>query len=41
MHLSGQVCGAHTRVLAPRSRYGEILDGLAEAAAADPRRRPP
>jgi acyl-CoA reductase-like NAD-dependent aldehyde dehydrogenase len=31
MHLSGQVCGAHTRVLVPRSRYGEAV----EAAAAD------
>jgi acyl-CoA reductase-like NAD-dependent aldehyde dehydrogenase len=31
MHLSGQVCGAHTRVLVPRSLYGAAL----EAAAAD------
>ncbi|MCL2582870.1 MAG: aldehyde dehydrogenase [Streptosporangiales bacterium] len=31
MHLSGQVCGAHTRVLVPRARYGETV----EAAAAD------
>ena len=31
MHLSGQVCGAHTRVLVPRSRYAEAV----EAAAAD------
>ena len=31
MHLSGQVCGAHTRVLVPRARYGAAV----EAAAAD------
>ncbi len=34
MHLSGQVCGAHTRVLIPRSRYGDALDAAAEAAKA-------
>lgn len=32
MHLSGQVCGAHTRVLVPRSRYDEAV-GTASAAA--------
>jgi acyl-CoA reductase-like NAD-dependent aldehyde dehydrogenase len=32
MHLSGQVCGAHTRVLVPRSRYADALDAAAEAA---------
>jgi acyl-CoA reductase-like NAD-dependent aldehyde dehydrogenase len=31
MHLSGQVCGAHTRVLLPRSLYSAAV----EAAAAD------
>jgi aldehyde dehydrogenase (NAD+) len=31
MHLSGQVCGAHTRVLVPRSLYADAV----EAAAAD------
>lgn len=31
MHLSGQVCGAHTRVLVPRSLY----DDAVQAAAAD------
>jgi aldehyde dehydrogenase (NAD+) len=35
MHLSGQVCGAHTRVLVPRSRYAEALE-IAGAAAAVP-----
>jgi acyl-CoA reductase-like NAD-dependent aldehyde dehydrogenase len=34
MHLSGQVCGAHTRVLIPRSRYAEAVDAAAAAAAA-------
>ena len=33
MHLSGQVCGAHTRVLVPRSRYDEVLDRAAAAAS--------
>jgi acyl-CoA reductase-like NAD-dependent aldehyde dehydrogenase len=33
MHLSGQVCGAHTRVLVPRSRYAETVDAAAAAAA--------
>ena len=36
MHLSGQVCGAHTRLLVPRSRYAEALDIAAAAAAAVP-----
>jgi acyl-CoA reductase-like NAD-dependent aldehyde dehydrogenase len=26
MHLSGQVCGAHSRVLVPRSRYDEAVE---------------
>jgi acyl-CoA reductase-like NAD-dependent aldehyde dehydrogenase len=34
MHLSGQVCGAHTRVLVPRSRYAEVVDAAAAAADA-------
>ncbi|WP_218000933.1 aldehyde dehydrogenase [Nocardia aobensis] len=34
MHMSGQVCGAHTRVLVPRSRYAEAVDAAAAAAAA-------
>ncbi|HKY15449.1 MAG TPA: aldehyde dehydrogenase family protein, partial [Microthrixaceae bacterium] len=34
MHLSGQVCGAQTRVLVPRSRYAEALDAAAAAASA-------
>jgi acyl-CoA reductase-like NAD-dependent aldehyde dehydrogenase len=33
MHLSGQVCGAHSRVLVPRSRYEEVLDAAAAAAS--------
>jgi aldehyde dehydrogenase (NAD+) len=36
MHLSGQVCGAHTRLLVPRSRCGEALDAAAAAASAIP-----
>jgi aldehyde dehydrogenase (NAD+) len=36
MHLSGQVCGAHTRVLVPRSRYAEALEIAASAADAVP-----
>ncbi|QFG26792.1 aldehyde dehydrogenase family protein [Actinomadura sp. WMMB 499] len=36
MHLSGQVCGAHTRVLVPRSRYAEAVEAAAEAARAVP-----
>ncbi len=34
MHLSGQVCGAHTRVLIPRARYADAVDAAAAAAAA-------
>jgi len=33
MHLSGQVCGAHTRVLVPRALYGEAVDAAASAAS--------
>ncbi|SEG83910.1 Acyl-CoA reductase [Thermomonospora echinospora] len=36
MHLSGQVCGAHTRVLLPRFRYAEAVEAAAAAAAAVP-----
>ncbi|MBL7496809.1 aldehyde dehydrogenase [Frankia sp. CNm7] len=36
MHLSGQVCGAHTRVLVPRSRYEEALAIAGAAADAEP-----
>ncbi|EFC83861.1 aldehyde dehydrogenase [Parafrankia sp. EUN1f] len=36
MHLSGQVCGAHTRVLVQRSRYAEALEIAAKAANAIP-----
>ena len=36
MHLSGQVCGAHTRVLVPRGRYADAIDAAAAAAAAVP-----
>ena len=32
MHLSGQVCGAHTRVLLPRARYDEAVEAAAAAA---------
>jgi acyl-CoA reductase-like NAD-dependent aldehyde dehydrogenase len=32
MHLSGQVCGAHTRVLLPRARYEEAVEAAAAAA---------
>lgn len=28
--ISGQVCTANTRILAPRSRYDEIVDGITE-----------
>jgi aldehyde dehydrogenase (NAD+) len=34
--LMGEVCTSQTRILAPRSRYGEIVDGLSEAIAALP-----
>jgi len=33
MHLSGQVCGAHTRVLVPRSVYSSAVESAAAAAA--------
>ncbi|MGW1028574.1 aldehyde dehydrogenase [Streptomyces sp. NPDC002577] len=36
MHLSGQVCGAHTRILVPRSRYAETVEAAAAAASAVP-----
>ena len=36
MHLSGQVCGAHTRVLVPAARYAEVVDLAAAAADAIP-----
>ena len=34
MHLSGQVCGAHTRVFVPRARYQEVVEAAASAAGA-------
>ncbi len=34
MHLSGQVCGAHTRILVPRARYEEVLELAAATASA-------
>jgi acyl-CoA reductase-like NAD-dependent aldehyde dehydrogenase len=36
MHLSGQVCGAHTRVLVPWSRYHEAVEAAAATASAVP-----
>jgi acyl-CoA reductase-like NAD-dependent aldehyde dehydrogenase len=33
MHLSGQVCGAHTRVLVARSQYAEAVDAATAAVA--------
>jgi len=33
MHLAGQVCGAHSRALIPRSRYAEAVEIAAAAAA--------
>ncbi|HEY5396606.1 MAG TPA: aldehyde dehydrogenase [Trebonia sp.] len=33
MHLSGQVCGAHTRVLVPSSLYASAVEAAVEAAA--------
>ncbi|HEY8527662.1 MAG TPA: aldehyde dehydrogenase [Acidimicrobiales bacterium] len=36
MHLSGQVCGAHTRILVPRARYAEALEAAGAAAEAVP-----
>jgi aldehyde dehydrogenase (NAD+) len=32
MHLSGQVCGAHTRVLIPRPVYGSAVEAAVAAA---------
>jgi aldehyde dehydrogenase (NAD+) len=32
--INGQACAAQTRVLAPRARYGEVVDAVAEAAGA-------
>jgi acyl-CoA reductase-like NAD-dependent aldehyde dehydrogenase len=32
MHLSGQVCGAHTRILVHRSRYDEAVELAADVA---------
>lgn len=34
MHLSGQVCGAHTRILVPRTRYEEAVTLAADTARA-------
>ena len=34
--LMGEVCTAQTRILAPRSRYGEVIDALGEAVGALP-----
>lgn len=34
MHMSGQVCGAHTRVLIPRTHYGAAVEAAAAAAEA-------
>jgi acyl-CoA reductase-like NAD-dependent aldehyde dehydrogenase len=36
MHLSGQVCGAHTRVLVPRERYAEVVERAAAVAESIP-----
>ena len=36
MHLSGQVCGAHTRILVSKARYAEAVDAAAAAAGAIP-----
>ena len=33
MMINGQACAAQTRILAPRSRYGELVDALAEAVS--------
>jgi acyl-CoA reductase-like NAD-dependent aldehyde dehydrogenase len=33
MHLSGQVCGAHTRALVPRVLYAEAIEAAAATAA--------
>jgi acyl-CoA reductase-like NAD-dependent aldehyde dehydrogenase len=36
MHLSGQVCGAHTRILVSRARYDEAVGLAGDTAAAVP-----
>ncbi len=36
MHLSGQVCGAQTRVVVPRSRYAEAVEVATAAASSIP-----
>ena len=36
MHLSGQVCGAHTRILVSRDRYEEVVERAATIAEAIP-----
>ena len=33
MLINGQACAAQTRILAPRSRYGEFVDALADTAS--------
>jgi betaine-aldehyde dehydrogenase len=33
MMINGQACAAQTRILAPRSRYGELVDALADAVS--------
>jgi acyl-CoA reductase-like NAD-dependent aldehyde dehydrogenase len=36
MHLSGQVCGAHTRILVSRDRYEDVVERAATIAEAIP-----
>jgi aldehyde dehydrogenase (NAD+) len=36
MHMSGQVCGAHTRILVPREHYREAVEAAAAAADSIP-----
>jgi len=36
MHLSGQVCGAHTRILVQRARYDDAVEAAAAVADAVP-----
>lgn len=36
MHLSGQVCGAHTRVLVSRARYADAVEAAGDVAARIP-----
>ena len=33
MMINGQACAAQTRILAPRTRYAELVDGLADAVS--------